>query len=667
MRILLVEDDELLVDVLVQTLTGQRYVVDVVEDGQLGWEYAQSTNYDLILMDVGLPKLDGISLCRRLRFDHCTAPILLMTAKDASSDRIRGLDAGADDYVTKPLDLAELQARVRALLRRTEGGRSPVLQVGALCLDPSICQVTYAEQPLTLTPKEYSLLELFLRNPSRVFSRGQIIEHLWTFDDPPQEDSVKAHIKGLRQRLRAAGAVDWIENVYGLGYRLKEGVGGSTGESKSATPSQAMPKVTSEATSEAMTPDMAQPSKAQQFNQAMDGLWVQSQGLMTERLTVLQQAIAAIATQTLTPDLQQSAERAAHKLAGVLGMFDREEGTAIARQMEQLLALPTLNSQQTDSLRSHLHKLEAILALSPGVSAATAPPVASPQTPSSASIQVLVVDDDPVFLAALGPILEPWGIGMTGLEDSSQFWQVLPQVNPDLLILDLEMPKLNGIELCQSVRANPDWQALPILFLTAHRESEKIQQIFAAGADDYVTKPIVGPELLTRITNRLERIRFLQTLSSKDPLTGLANQPQSQRELERWIRQAEGDRQPFCLVLLVAESLRQINLQQGHATGNQVLQQWGRLFQSALSDGVGLGYWGDGEFGVGIASSAGETRDRLSDLLKTLRQQIFTAPDGTRFQVGCQVAIAPYPEAGETLQALYQTAVGQLAPPARNI
>ncbi len=222
MRILLVEDDKVLLNVLLETLTRQHYVVDVAEDGQTGWDYAQSTSYDLILLDVGLPELDGIALCQRLRTEKCTSPILLMTAREANGDRVRGLDSGADDYLIKPLDLAELQARIRALLRRGEVAPTTVLQWGQLRLDPRSCQVQYGEKVLGLTPKEYSLLEVFLRNPARVFSRGQLVEHLWTFDDPPQEDSVKAHIKGLRQKLKAAGAADWIENVYGLGYRLRQ-------------------------------------------------------------------------------------------------------------------------------------------------------------------------------------------------------------------------------------------------------------------------------------------------------------------------------------------------------------------------------------------------------------------------------------------------------------
>ncbi|MDY6896766.1 MAG: response regulator transcription factor, partial [Cyanobacteriota bacterium] len=252
MRILLLEDDEILSDMLVKSLTHQHYIVDAVHDGESGWEYAQSGNYELLIMDVGLPLLDGISLCQRLRKEGFSTPILLMTAKNAIADRINGLDAGADDYLSKPLDLGELQARVRALLRRKEVAPTAILAVGKLSLDPGTTRVTYDDKQLKLTPKEYNLLELFLRNPSRVYSRTQIVDHLWNFDDPPLEESVKAHIKGLRQKLKKVGAVDWIENVYGLGYRLNPQIS-----------SKSQPQVTE--------------LVAQQYSDAVEKMWLQYQ------------------------------------------------------------------------------------------------------------------------------------------------------------------------------------------------------------------------------------------------------------------------------------------------------------------------------------------------------------------------------------------------------
>ena len=149
-------------------------------------------------------------------------PVLMLTARDTSTDKVLGLDAGADDYVVKPFDLKELLARIRALLRRGSSTLPPLLTWESLRLDPATCEVTYGDRLLALTPKEYSLLEFFLRSSGRVLSRSVILDHLWSSGDPPGEETVKVHLRSLRQKLKAAGAADdFIETVYGLGYRLK--------------------------------------------------------------------------------------------------------------------------------------------------------------------------------------------------------------------------------------------------------------------------------------------------------------------------------------------------------------------------------------------------------------------------------------------------------------
>ena len=222
MKILLVEDDERIVEPLYEDLTDQHYAVDLAYDGQTAWDLLDVYSYDLILLDVMLPKIDGLSLCRKLRSRGCQTPILMLTARDTIQDRVVGLDAGADDYLIKPFDLEELSARVRSLLRRG-GSTSPILEWGALQLDPSTCEVTYREKLLSLTPKEYTLLELFLRGGRRVFSSDQILDHLWSFEEPPTQETVRSHISGLRKKLKSAGAPsDFIETVHGLGYRLKQ-------------------------------------------------------------------------------------------------------------------------------------------------------------------------------------------------------------------------------------------------------------------------------------------------------------------------------------------------------------------------------------------------------------------------------------------------------------
>ena len=156
----------------------------------------EAFKYDLLLLDVILPKLDGISLCRHIRSQGYMMPILLLTSKDSNHDRAVGLDAGADDYAIKPFDPEELSARIRALLRRGNDNVQPILTWKDLTLDPRNCEVTYQERVLTLTPKEYALLELFLRHNRRLFSCGAILEHLWTYEDAPSEEAVRTHIKG---------------------------------------------------------------------------------------------------------------------------------------------------------------------------------------------------------------------------------------------------------------------------------------------------------------------------------------------------------------------------------------------------------------------------------------------------------------------------------------
>ncbi|MDB9314853.1 response regulator transcription factor [Spirulina sp. CS-785/01] len=221
MKILLIEDDSRIAYSLKEVLEDHRYVVEVAGDGQLGFELACMDCYDLILLDLMLPKLDGVTVCQRLRHNQDSTPILMLTAKDSSTDEVMGLDAGADDYVVKPFQMKALLARIRALLRRNATILPPVLTWEKLTLDPSKCEVYYNEQRLSLTPKEYSILELFLRQGDRVLSRRQIIEQLWTFEDTPGEETVKVHLRSLRRKLKLTGApANFIETVYGLGYRL---------------------------------------------------------------------------------------------------------------------------------------------------------------------------------------------------------------------------------------------------------------------------------------------------------------------------------------------------------------------------------------------------------------------------------------------------------------
>jgi DNA-binding response OmpR family regulator len=229
MRVLIVEDDVQLSEILTEALTAHQYVVDLAQDGLVAWQYAEGLTYDLIILDLTLPKLNGIQFCQKLRSSeqhhphHIATPVLMLTARDTVAEKIAGLDAGADDYVTKPFDLDELMARVRALLRRGSATSELNLQWGDLKLQSSLHEATYNGQLLSLTPKEYALLELLITSGRRILSRSGIIEQLWSVDDTPVAETVTSHIRGLRHKLRNLGAPeDFIETVHGLGYRLKD-------------------------------------------------------------------------------------------------------------------------------------------------------------------------------------------------------------------------------------------------------------------------------------------------------------------------------------------------------------------------------------------------------------------------------------------------------------
>ncbi|HHP7245362.1 MAG TPA: response regulator transcription factor [Elainellaceae cyanobacterium] len=222
MQILLVEDDARLSESLAEALMAQRYKVDLVRDGESAWERLSTFTYDLVLLDVTLPKLDGIRLCQRFRDHGYSIPVLMLTARDTSLDKIIGLDSGADAYMVKPFNLQELLAQIRALLRRGQSGSTAALTWGGLHLNPDTYEVTYKRSHIHLTPKEFALMEALLRYGRRVLSRAAIIDHLWTPQETPEADTIKSYIKNLRAKLKASGAPnDLIETVHGVGYRLK--------------------------------------------------------------------------------------------------------------------------------------------------------------------------------------------------------------------------------------------------------------------------------------------------------------------------------------------------------------------------------------------------------------------------------------------------------------
>jgi len=612
-KILLVEDDLPTATVLREVLTAENYTVELATDGQNGLTLATLSNIDLILLDLLIPKLNGIKLCQQLRAQGIHTPILLLTAKGQSADVVKGLDAGADDYVTKPYDISELLARIRALLRRGQTERTPnLLNWEYLCVDTISAEVTYKSQPVSLSPKEYSLLGLFLRHPKRVFSRSEIIDRIWSIDATPTEAAVTNLIKDLRYKLKTVGMTsELLETVYGLGYRLK-------------TPPHTQDSEPNKQT------DSRQKAKRQTAIAAINKTIERYKDTFTQRVTLLEQAEQAWQQGKLSPELRQQAELEAHKLAGTLGSFGYETSSKLAQAIEHLLIKEqNLTSKDAVQLSQLIVQLKGSLSQTPrlftveqfevtqfplvlainnesfsnqlkteanswGVQLEIAahwegdqqkisqsPKVILfhlngiksvqkslkllnkikqqfPTTPifviaeqdnltqrvavarlgiqgflsqptttevfqvitqvlaqsSASAAKVMILDDDPVILEMLSNLLQPWGMAVKTLQNPQQFWDALVATTPDLLMIDLEMPTYNGIDLCRVVRQDPHWGNLPILVVTAHTDKKSIQQVLAAGADDFISKPVVGPELITRVINRIDRSRGQQKLTT---------------------------------------------------------------------------------------------------------------------------------------------------------
>ena len=220
MRVLVVDDDRKLAHMVRRELEEQGYAVDVANDGEEGLAFAEGGPYDLILLDVVMPGLDGMTVCRRLRERKVNTPVLMLTARDGVADRVGGLDSGADDYLVKPFNFRELGARVRALLRRGAPAKDPVLRVADVEIDTVAHEVRRGGRAVDLTSKEYAILELFVRNPNRVLTREQVAEHAWNYDFAAESNIIDVYVGNLRRKLDDHGDAPLLRTVRGVGYKL---------------------------------------------------------------------------------------------------------------------------------------------------------------------------------------------------------------------------------------------------------------------------------------------------------------------------------------------------------------------------------------------------------------------------------------------------------------
>ena len=274
-----------------------------------------------------------------------------------------------------------------------------------------------------------------------------------------------------------------------------------------------------------------------------------------------------------------------------------------------------------------------------------------------AEAKVLAVDDDPAISEVVTALLAAQGLDVTPLNDPQRFWELLESTTPDLLLLDLDMPGLDGIDLCRAVRADARFGQLPIIFLTVCTDTASVQKIFEAGADDFVAKPIVGPELTMRVLNRIERVRLYRDMAEKDGLTGLASRRGSTAAIEDQLALAIRSGQPASLALVDMDRLKDVNASLGHAAGDAALRRFGEILGQSFRGQDVVARWGHGEFVVatyGMACDDGV--QRIAEVLETFRQEQSTGHDGRSGGITFSAGVAEYPRDGADLHQLYQAA-----------
>lgn len=222
MRILIIEDELRLATIIKKGLTEEGFAVDVAFDGEEGEYLAKNEEYDLIILDITLPKVDGITICRELRKKNIKTPILMLTARATLEEKVAGLDSGADDYLTKPFAFLELRSRIHALIRRSKKEASPVLTISDLILDPIKHTAERGGKPISLTPKEFAVLELLLRRKNEVVSRTMIIEHVWDYNFDSMSNVVDVFIASIRRKVDKSSKVKLIHTLHGVGYKISK-------------------------------------------------------------------------------------------------------------------------------------------------------------------------------------------------------------------------------------------------------------------------------------------------------------------------------------------------------------------------------------------------------------------------------------------------------------
>ncbi|AUT03517.1 response regulator receiver protein [Nostoc sp. CENA543] len=490
MKILCIEDDVNLVLMLKAVLVNQGYQVDLAEDGEAGWQLAQKYSYNLIILDLLLPKIDGMHLCKLLRSNDSidvqhnrNTPVMLMTALDTVTNKVTGLDVGADDYIVKPFNMDEFLARIRVLLRRSGNQISACLNWGELCLNPNTCEVSYAGQPIHLFKKEYEILEMFLRHPQQIFSHNLLLDSLWEADEIPTHGALRAHIKGIRNKLKKAGANNIFETVYKLGYRLKPLAVANASQITITTPKKQFLPISISPT-DSLIPELRE-------------LWHQSRQSYQERLLIIQKAVTALVAGKLTPEQQHEAEREAHTLIGSLGSFGLDKSSDICRQIQQILQQAhLLGKPKAEELKLLVAQLQHCIEMD-------APNILGLN--NSLVSHLLIIDNDIGLAKDIATEGINRGFNVNIATNSEQAEQILVSGAIDVILLNLDYQNNLEIGLSFLAKIRSQYSQIPVVIITQADSFATRLEVARLRISYFLIKPISSSQVVALLTQVLHQ------------------------------------------------------------------------------------------------------------------------------------------------------------------
>ncbi|HEX9607874.1 MAG TPA: response regulator [Gemmatimonadaceae bacterium] len=417
-----------------------------------------------------------------------------------------------------------------------------------------------------------------------------------------------------------------------------------------------------------------QASHGEHIAAAVFAAWERARAPTFQKIDKLDDAAIAVLDAGLSTDLKAAAQRDAKDIAELAARFGFEKGAQIARDLAERFASESLTPIDGVAISEQLLALrESLVGVpspppAPQVAGTSRSKASAPNSAGAASEdsslegrKILVVDDEPMVSRGLTTLLGKRGMTVTAVNDPLRFWTVLDETKPNLILLDLEMPKISGTELCRVVRSDPRWSELPVIFLSGHTDQASVQRVFAAGADDYVGKPFVPAELMMRIENRLTGVKARRAPVETDPLTGLPIAHKATEQILRFLRLARRKSDPYSIAVLQVDAFASLAKTFGRGTGDVVLRAIGELLPKSFRAEDVIGWWGGADFTIGMYGSTKEhAAIKLTQVCSKIGDQTFLSEDGQRVHVACSGGVAQYQSDGDTVAALRQEALKAL-------